>query len=143
MLAGIARVQGKPKNKAKPLLPEQLIKIVDHLNTLNTRSAIRDSALLQVGFLGALRRSELVDIKIKHINWQAEGIEILIPKSKTDQEHSGQYCAIPNGNNTLCAVRSLKAWLSAAKIDEGWRLIDTITRVLFLNRFSIYKCSTV
>ena len=119
-LTGIARVHGKPKNKAKPLLPEQLMKIVDYLNALNTLSALRDNALLQMGFLGALRRSELVEIKVEHINWQTEGIEILIPKSKTDQENSGQYCAIPNGNDKLCAIRALKEWLDKAKINEGY-----------------------
>lgn len=118
-LTGIARVHGKPKNKAKPLLPEQLIKIVDYLIDLDTLSSLRDSALLQMGFLGALRRSELVEIKMEHIHWETEGIEILIPKSKTDQENSGQYCVIPNGNDKLCAIHALKKWLEAAKINEG------------------------
>ena len=37
----------------------------------------------KMGFLGAFRRSELVEIKMDHIQWKPEGIEILIPKSKT------------------------------------------------------------
>ncbi len=119
-VTGIARVHGKPKNKATPLLPQHLIKIAGYLSAQNTLSAMRDNALLQVGFLGALRRSELVEIKIEHISWQAEGIEILIPKSKTDQENSGQYCAIPNGNDKLCAVRALKTWCDAANINDGY-----------------------
>lgn len=119
-VTGIVRVHGKPKNKATPLLPEHLIKIAGYLSSQNTLSAMRDNALLQTGFLGALRRSELVAIKVENINWQPEGIEILIPKSKTDQENSGQYCAIPNGNEKLCAVRALKEWLDKAKINEGF-----------------------
>jgi integrase len=119
-LTGISRVHGKPKNKAAPLLAEHLIKIVDYLSAQNTLAAARDNALLQVGFLGAFRRNELIAIKTDHINWQADGIEILIPKSKTDQENSGQYCAIPNGNEKLCAVRILKQWLEKAKINNGF-----------------------
>lgn len=118
-LAGILRVHGRPKNKAAPLSPEQLIKIVDYLSKQNTLAASRDSALLQLGFLGALRRSELVNIQVEHIAWQPEGIEILIPSSKTDQTHEGQYCAVPNGNGRLCAVRALKAWLENANITDG------------------------
>lgn len=119
-LIGITRVHGKPKNKAAPLLPEHLIKITEYLSTQNTLASIRDNALLQLGFLGAFRRSELIAIKMDHINWQPDGIEILIPKSKTDQQNTGQYCAIPNGNERLCAVHALKQWIDKAKIDDGF-----------------------
>src|SRR3990167_5319953 len=119
-LTGIARIHGKPKEKAAPLLPEHLIKITEYLSAQNTLATMRDNALLQMGFLGALRRSELVEIKMDHIQWKPEGIEILIPKSKTDQENTGQYCAIPNGNEKLCAVRALKEWLNKAKINDGF-----------------------
>lgn len=119
-LIGISRVHGKPKNKAAPLLPEHLIKIIEYLGIQNTLASIRDNALLQVGFLGAFRRSELVAICVDHINWQADGIEILIPKSKTDQQNTGQYCAIPIGNEKLCAVRALKEWIDKAKINDGF-----------------------
>jgi len=119
-LTGIARIHGKPKNKAAPLLPEHLVKISDYLAEQSTLSASRDNALLQIGFLGAFRRSELVAICIDHINWQLNGIEILIPKSKTDQLNTGQYCAIPNGNEQLCAIRALKNWIEKADIKEGF-----------------------
>jgi integrase len=119
-LTGITRVHGKPKEKAPPLLPEHLISISQYLSTQSTLSANRDNALLQVGFLGAFRRSELVTIKVEDINWRPDGIEILIPKSKTDQQNTGQYCAIPNGNEQLCAVRVLKIWLEKTNIQEGF-----------------------
>lgn len=119
-LTGIARIHGKPKDKAPPLLPEHLIKIADYLATQSAHTASRDNALLQVGFLGAFRRSELVAIRVEDIDWQPNGIEILIPKSKTDQLNTGQYCVIPNGNEQLCAVRALKVWIEQANIQEGF-----------------------
>jgi integrase len=119
-LIGITRLHGKPKDKAPPLLPEHLIQIADYLAAQSTLAGFRDSALLQVGFLGAFRRSELVAIRMEDINWQPAGIEILLPRSKTDQSNQGQYCVIPNGNNELCAVRALKAWLEKAGIPEGF-----------------------
>jgi integrase len=119
-LTGITRIHGKPKDKAPPLLPEHLINIAGYLAKYETFAACRDNALFQVGFLGAFRRSELVAISIEDINWQPNGIEILIPKSKTDQLNAGQYCVIPNGNDQLCAVRALKSWLEKTGIDTGF-----------------------
>jgi len=119
-LTGITRIHGKPKNKAPPLLPEHLTHITAYLSTLSSLAACRDNALLQVGFLGAFRRSELVAIRIEDIDWQPNGIEILISKSKTDQLNTGQYCVIPNGNGQLCAVRAIKIWIEEANIKEGF-----------------------
>lgn len=118
-MAGIHRIHGQPKIKAHALTLEELAKIVDHLQGLGSIAAYRDNALLQIGFFGALRRSELVAIHYEHINWQKEGAEILIPTSKTDQLHDGQYVAIPFGNQQLCPIRALKKWLDEAGIKAG------------------------
>lgn len=118
-MTGIVRMHGKPKDKARPLSPTELALIAKALSQSTALSAMRDNALLQVGYFGALRRSELVAICKEHITWSEQGIEILLPVSKTDQTHQGQYCAIPYGNQTLCAVRALKDWLENAGIDQG------------------------
>lgn len=130
-LTGITRIHGKPKDKAPPLLLEHVITIAGHLATQPSLTAARDNALLQIGFLGAFRRSELVAIKVENITWQAGGIEIFIPKSKTDQLHSGQYCAIPHGNKEICAVRTLTHWLETSQIEHGavFRRIDRQDRI--------------
>ncbi len=119
-LTGITRVHGKPKHKAAPLLTGHLISISEYLLNQKTLAALRDNALLQLGFLGAFRRSELVAIQVSNIKLSEEGIEILITHSKTDQENTGQYCAIPYGNEKLCAVTALKMWLDKANIQSGF-----------------------
>lgn len=63
-------------------MPEHLIKITEYLARQETLSAYRDSALLQLGFLGAFRRSELVTLHLEDIDWQLEGIEIQLKKIK-------------------------------------------------------------
>lgn len=118
-LAGIMRTHGKPKDKAPPLLPEHLFKIVTFLAEEKTLRAYRDSALLQLAFFGAFRRSEIVAICVEHIDWKNQGIDILIPHSKTDQTNEGQYCAVPYGNEQLCPVRALKQWLNRSGITNG------------------------
>lgn len=118
-LAGILRTYGKPKNKALPLLPEHLLKIVTYLIEEKTLRASRDAALLQIAFFGAFRRSEIVAIRYEDIEWKDQGIDILIPHSKTDQTNQGQYCAIPYGHEHLCPVKALKRWLTQSGITNG------------------------
>lgn len=118
-MVGITRVHGKPKEKAPALTPEDLQKIVAALSQEPSLLAIRDNAVLQIGYFGALRRSEIINIHYEHIKWQKEGIEILLPSSKTDQTHEGQYCAIPYGNEVLCPIKALENWLAKSNIKEG------------------------
>ena len=109
-VTGIKNTHGKPKEKAVPLTVEALKVMAAYLNSSARLIDIRNNALLQIGFLGAFRRSELVAIAWEHIRFVPEGIEILIPRSKTDQGGEGQTCAIPYGDNTLCPVSALTAW---------------------------------
>lgn len=119
-LTGIKNTHGQPKQKAPPLALEQLTKISQYLQQQNTWLSIRNNALLQVGFFGAFRRSELVAIRWEDIQFVKEGIEILIPKSKTDQGGEGQVCAIPFGHEQLCPVTALKSWQQLVKVNEGF-----------------------
>jgi integrase len=118
-LSGIMRIHGKPKEKALPLMPEHLLKIVTYLEGENSLHAHRDNALLQLAFFGAFRQSEIVAICHDHIKWQDQGIDILIPHSKTDQTNEGQYCAVPYGNEQLCPLRALKQWIAQSCLSCG------------------------
>jgi len=118
-MIGITRIHGKPKEKSYALLPKDLQKMVEALSQDLSLLSVRDIAILQIGFFGALRRSEITHIYYEHITWQKEGIEILLPSSKTDQLHEGQFCAIPYGNHFLCPVTALKNWLTQSNIKEG------------------------
>src|SRR3990167_3529220 len=89
----------------------------------NTRKAYqadnRNCALLQLGFFGAFRRSELIDITWESISFVKEGIEILIERSKTDQGGEGQVCAIPFGDGFLCPVTALITWREQSRCESG------------------------
>ncbi len=118
-IIGILRIHGKPKAKAPPLLPEHLLNRVASLRQEKTLRAARDSALLQLAFFGGFRRSKLVAIGYDHLEWKDQGIDILIPHSKTDQTNEGRYCAIPYGNAQLCPVQAVKHWLDQSHIKNG------------------------
>jgi site-specific recombinase XerD len=119
-LTGIMHVHGKPKRKALALTSEQLITMAQYLSQQNTLTSTRNNALLQIGFFGAFRVSELTQIKVEHITFVPEGIEILIPRSKTDQNGEGQHCAIPYGDPLLCPASAIKAWCERANIQSSF-----------------------
>lgn len=117
-MAGIKRVKGSaPKQKAPLLLDhirQILAKIPDDLR------GKRDKAILLVGFAGAFRRSELVDIRVEDVRWNSDGMTITLRRSKTDQDGEGLYTTIPTlTDKALCPVTALRAWLSAAEIKSG------------------------
>jgi hypothetical protein len=60
-----------------------------------------------------------VGIQLENLTFVKEGLEIVIPRSKTDPQGEGQICAIPYGNDKLCAVKALKIWLEEAEIKSG------------------------
>lgn len=80
---------------------------------------IRDRALLLVGFAGALRRSELAAIEFRHLEPDARGLKLTLPRSKGDRNSRGVTVALPHGETALCPVRALEAWLNAAGITDG------------------------
>jgi integrase len=119
-LTGIQHIHGKPKEKAAAITLAQLEQMATYLQQQGDLSSVRNNALLQIGFFGAFRRSELITIQFEHITFVPEGAEILIPRSKTDQAGEGQVCAIPYGDITLCPVRALKNWCEEADIKSGY-----------------------
>ncbi len=79
----------------------------------------RDRALIALGMAAALRRSELVALRMEDMQRVAEGLRIRIARSKTDQEGAGQVVAVPNGKR-LRPVALVDAWLQAAGIVDGF-----------------------
>ena len=72
-------------------------------------AGLRDRALLLLGYAGALRRSELVGIDREHLTFTPEGLRLLLPRSKGDQD--GQGAARGTWAET-CPVRALEASLA-------------------------------
>ena len=119
-MEGIRRVHGRPKQKAKPLRLEHLTLMVTHLRKQpETRKIVRDLAMLLVGFFGAFRRSELVQIQCSDLTWEPEGLIVRIPRSKTDQTSEGIFRVLPFGNEQVCPTTALKYWLNVSGIKNG------------------------
>lgn len=118
-LAGIGRIHGMPKRKARALPVEDLERIIGALSALGSMKAKRDNALLQIGFFGGFRRSEIVNLSVSNLSWPPEGLVITLPRSKTDQQGEGIVKAIPYGDEICCPVNALRSWLDHAGIVAG------------------------
>jgi integrase len=114
---GIQRKLGAPRTQAKPLMIDQLKKVIDSIRP--TMLGQRDIALLLLGWSAAMRRSELVAVKREDIEFVPEGMILTISKSKTDQNSNGYKIGIPATKNDWCPVAAMHFWLERAKIEKG------------------------
>lgn len=115
---GILRSKVDTEDRKAPLLLKDLKEIAESFD--DTLSALRDKALLLLGFAGAMRRSELVALNISNVELTEDGLVVRIPRSKTDQEGVGRKIGIPFGENeTTCPVKALSRWLDEAEISNG------------------------
>lgn len=80
--------------------------------------SVRDRALLALGMGGAFRRSELVGIQLDHVTELPEGLEILVPHAKTDQEGRGAKVVIPD-RQRIAPVALYRTWIAEAAITGG------------------------
>ena len=119
---GIKRRKGVYQKGKKPLLINDLKKIVDVINKQNEPEIkkLRNKALLLIGFAGGFRRNELISLNIEDLDFVYEGVKINLKKSKTDQFGEGFTKGIPYFENYLyCPVKNLNHWLNKSKIKKG------------------------
>ncbi|MFK0339205.1 site-specific integrase [Agrobacterium deltaense] len=117
ILKGIRRTVGTAARQKAPATVDVIHAMMARINA-DSLQGKRDRALLLLGFAGAFRRSELVAITVEDLTFSEEGVDVFLPKSKTDQEAKGQSVAILNGKALKPADR-LKEWLQAAEITSG------------------------
>jgi len=115
-IIGIKKKIGVYQNSKKPLLINDLKNIINLINKITVKNNLlkyRDKAMLLLGFSGGFRRSELVNILKKDIEFVNEGMKIRIRKSKTDQFGEGQIKGIPfYKEEKYCPVIAVKQWLT-------------------------------
>jgi len=112
VVCGHRRAAGTAPAKKAPATAERIIAMA--LVPGDGLKAIRDRALLLLGFAGAFRRSELVALDVDDLDETDAGLRVIIRRSKTDQEGQGATIA-----TVACPVAAVKVWLEAAKISTG------------------------
>lgn len=142
-MQGIRRTFGVAQRRVRALVKDDLLELLVMVNKQKSLKAARDKAILLIGFAGAFRRSELVALTVADITPHAHGIELLIRRSKTDQEGEGRTVFIPLAKSEeRCPVIALQRWLKLSGISAGplFRPInrhDTVTSDLALTPQSV------
>ena len=129
---GIRRTHTTRPDQAKPLMPPQLWDVLDACPTTKTwkdknrpaepnLAGLRDRALILVGFVAALRRSELVALDVTDLAEHPNGLVIQLDRSKTNQRGDvDEIVVLPRGTLARrCPVTTLQTWLDAAGITDG------------------------
>ncbi len=102
----------RPKRR-RPIQIDELRRICELWIKEGTPKAIRNRAVLLVGFASALRRSSIAALTLDDLEFTPEGVILTVVREKQDQEAKGRYVAIPHGKHeTTCAVRALREWLA-------------------------------
>lgn len=118
-MSSIRREKGTFQHGKSPILLETLKLLAGNFID-NDLPTLRDKALLFLGFAGAFRRSELVQIKVDDLTFTPQGLVVFLPRAKGDQFGKGSTIAIPYAPDaSICAVRAVHDWLRAAEIKSG------------------------
>ncbi len=91
VLAGIRRTVGAAPVRKKAATSDIVIAMAADTKSLR---ALRNRAVLLLGFAGAFRRSELVALNVEDLEETPEGLLITIRRGKTDQEGLGRNVAL-------------------------------------------------
>lgn len=118
VMKGIRRRLGTSQKQAAALTGRELRRLVMALP--NGPLGLRDRAMLLIGHLGALRRSELVALNVEDVEVAENGLVVTIGWSKTDQERAGEQVGVPRRSDSdVCPMRALLAWLEVAGYTSG------------------------
>jgi site-specific recombinase XerD len=129
---GIRRTHGAPPEQAAPLMPPDLFDVLAACSMTRTwrtpgrppepdLTGARDRALLLVGFVAALRRSELAALTVDQVADHPNGLVLTLPRSKTNPtgEHVELVVLPRAANPERCPVTALTQWLDLAGITDG------------------------
>ncbi len=123
VLAGVRRTHGRPPAQKEALLPEHILAMLDALDPSDLR-ALRDRAILLLGFAGGLRRSEIVGLdctpedSLTSAGWPEflEGGVLLTLRGKTGWRE----VEIGRGSSErTCPVVALETWMKFGRIARG------------------------
>ncbi len=121
-IMGIKRRKGSIQKSKKPLLINNLKKIINVIDQTNKEdiNKLRDRSIILIGFSGGFRRNEIVSLDFEDLDFVNEGLKIHLKKSKTDQLGEGFMKGLPYFNNEkYCPVRSIQKWIKKSHINSG------------------------
>ncbi|SOU11890.1 integrase [Xanthomonas arboricola pv. fragariae] len=130
VLKGIQTLHPRVEKQATPLQLGQLTQVVDWLDLsilanqgrsdqAGALRAMRDRALVLLGFWRGFRGDELIRLQIEHLTIVPnEGMICFLPRSKGDRQSQGNTYKVP-ALSRLCPVTATSQWLQAGALTSG------------------------
>jgi integrase len=120
LLRGARRLRLQEVRQVRPLTVADLHKIACLLAVDARPIALRDRAIVLVGFTSALRGASLVNLQLRDVQFHEQGLTLMIRREKQDQEGHGRQIGIPHARHTeTCPVRSLRDWIAWRGARQG------------------------
>lgn len=129
LIAGVKRARRETPRQKRALTVDQLRTIAERLTKDGGIRAIRNRAILVVGFASALRRSSLVTLELPDLEFVPEGAVLSIRGEKNDNRAKGRLIGLPFGEHpATCPIGCLRAWLDVrprngtplfTRVDDG------------------------
>ena len=125
LLRGAQRLRLERPRQMRPITIAQLREMSAALERDGSPLAVRNRAVLLVGFASALRSVNLAGLTLDDVEFVKAGLVLSIGREKQDQEGRGRLVGIPHGKHAgTCAVQALRDWLAIRK--------EASTRRIFL-----------
>jgi len=130
VLKGITELHPARERRALPLPIEELARIDQWLGAEAERAeacdeqpallrAVRDRALILLGFWRAFRSDELSRLCVEDVQvFPGEGMVLFLSRTKTDRQSAGTEFKAP-ALTRLCPVRAYTDWIERAGLTEG------------------------
>ena len=118
-MKGIRRKKGAKAKRAAPLTVGVLTRVLEAIRTHDKKTgavvpaALRDRALLLLGFAGSFRRHEISDLRVSDLElFEGRGLVVEVRSSKTDAAGEGAVVGIPYGKHEItCPITAVNRWL--------------------------------
>lgn len=118
-MKGIRRKKRSKRKQAAPLTVGVLTRVLEAIRTHDKKTgavlpaALRDRALLLLGFAGSFRRHEISDLRVSDLElYEGRGLVVEVRSSKTDAAGEGAVVGIPYGKHELtCPITAMNKWL--------------------------------
>ena len=101
--------------------------MLDVADRRRNTAGLRDAALCALGFLGALRRSELASLCVEDLTFEKLGLWVCVRRSKTDPSGRGQMVPILDGPRLRVSGR-IHAWLRHSDLGPEAPLFVPVNR---------------
>lgn len=132
LVKGVRRRLGGEQFAKAPLTPEHVGAMLGTLGT--DLRALRDRAILALGFATGMRRSELVGLAVSDFHRTEAGMVVTIQRSKRNA--TARRVSIKLGVETACPVLAVRRWLEVSGLSSG-PAFRKVTRAGLLGRSAL------